>query len=312
MKILVVRLSSFGDIVLTFPFINELRRLYPDSEITFLTKPQYAEAAGLHPLINKVITYNPGINKTIKNSGFDVIFDLQKNQRTLLMLSFSGTKVFRVKKDTMKKRILAEFKINLLKSAPPVYKRYLLALKKYNSEASEEYTGTADLKCDEYTGEKEYIVVSPSSKHFTKRYPKQKFFEILEGVKKTIIFTGDDNETDREVCGYLESKIKRAVNMCGKSSFGKLAGLIKNSEMVICNDSGVLHLAEALGKKTIVFFGSTVKEFGFYPQLKSTIIYENKGLKCRPCTHIGRQNCPKGHFKCMNDIDTKGIKNLLN
>ncbi|MDD5362856.1 MAG: glycosyltransferase family 9 protein [Ignavibacteria bacterium] len=312
MKILVVRLSSFGDIVLTFPFINELRRLYPDSEITFLTKPQYAEAAGLHPYINKIITLNPEIRKQIKNSGFDVIFDLQKNQRTLLMLMFSDSMVFRVKKDTMKKRILAVFKINLLRSAPPVYKRYLLALKRFKNDASGEYTVTTDLKCDEYTGEKVYMVVSPSSKHFTKRYPKEKFLEILQGINKTIILTGDNNETDRDVCGYLESKLSNTMNMCGKSSFGKLAGLIKNSQMVVCNDSGVLHLAEALGKKTIVFFGSTVKEFGFYPQLKSTVIYENKGLKCRPCTHIGRQDCPKGHFKCMIDIDTKGIKNLLN
>ena len=82
--------------------------------------------------------------------------------------------------------------------------------------------------------------------------------------------------------------------------------------MVICNDSGVLHLAEALGKRTIVFFGSTVKEFGFYPQLETSVIYENKGLKCRPCTHIGRADCPKGHFKCMNEIDTGGIEKFFN
>ena len=80
--------------------------------------------------------------------------------------------------------------------------------------------------------------------------------------------------------------------------------------MVICNDSGILHLAEALEKKVFVTFGSTVKEFGFFPQLKSTTIFEIEKLKCRPCSHIGRDRCPKTHFKCMNNIILKTNENI--
>lgn len=307
-----VRLSSLGDVILTFPFVNEIKRLYPDSKLSFLVKPAYAGAARMHPGIDEVIEYTEDIKNSISGAGFDVIFDLQKNQRTYSLLRSAGTAVYRVKKDSAKKVILASFKVNLLKTFKPVYERYLTALKKYNTDARTVYTQTPDMKCGQnrYAGEK-YILVSPSSKHYTKRYPAEKFHELLKDVKTKIILTGDANETDMNVCAYLEKNLIGAVNLCGESDIADLAGLIKGAELVICNDSGVLHIAEALGKRTFVFFGSTVKEFGFYPQLESTTVLEDNDVKCRPCTHIGRADCPKKHFKCMNEIDTSPLKNEL-
>ncbi len=87
--------------------------------------------------------------------------------------------------------------------------------------------------------------------------------------------------------------------MCGKLDIPRLANILYNSEYVICNDSAILHLSESLGRKVVAIFGSTVKEFGFFPQLKDSKVLEVKGLECRPCTHIGRESCPEGHFKCM-------------
>ena len=78
-----------------------------------------------------------------------------------------------------------------------------------------------------------------------------------------------------------------------------LSNVIFNSDEVICNDSAILHLSEAVGKKVTAVFGSTVKEFGFFPQLKESLVIENKDLNCRPCTHIGKAFCPQTHFRCM-------------
>lgn len=313
LKILAVRLSSLGDIILTYPFVNEIKRLYPGSELVFLTKEQYAEAAEMHPGIDKILIYNAESRKAIAGYGFDVIFDLHRNQRTLKMLSSAGTRVIRVKKDSVKKIVLAAFKVNLLKDYAPVYRRYLNALKEFNSAASDEYTGTPGLLSGESRINGRYILVSPSSKHFTKRYPADRLLNLVRNVKTTIVLTGDSNETDVDVCSYLEKNLYNAVNLCGKTGLKELAGLIRNAELVICNDSGVLHLAETLGKKAFVFFGSTVKEFGFYPQLETTVVMENNNLECRPCTHIGRSDCPKKHFRCMLDIDTTPLeKELIN
>jgi heptosyltransferase-2 len=221
-------------------------------------------------------------------------------------------KVFRVIKESWKKIILVKFKINLLKNFIPVYKKYLNALKKFDDRTKTDFTlSELSIKTGEFVNEK-YIVLSPSSKHFTKRLPEDRFIQLLKGLKTKIILTGDNNQIDNEVCSHLDSQFDNSLNLCGKLSFSELAGVIKGSEFVVCNDSGVLHLAEALGKKVFVFFGSTVKEFGFFPQLESTSVYEIEGLNCRPCTHIGRSECPKGHFKCMKEIDVNQVRLKIN
>lgn len=310
-KILIIRLSSFGDIVLTFPFINEVRRLYPDAVIEMVTKPQYVELARLHPAVGNVIPFERTMKSFLEDMNFDVVFDLQRNLNSRRILP-SGIKTIKVVKESWKKIILVKFKINLLKDYIPVYKKYLNALKKFDERVNTDYT-QSDLKVvtDESVKDK-YVVLSPSSKHFTKRLPGSKFVSLLKGLKTKIVLTGDDNETDLDICRNFGKELDNPVNLCGKLSFPELAGIIKDSEFVVCNDSGVLHLSEALGKKVFVFFGSTVKEFGFYPQLLSTNVSEVTGLKCRPCTHIGRNNCPEGHFKCMNDIDINQVRLKIN
>jgi heptosyltransferase-2 len=310
-KILIIRLSSFGDIVLTYPFINELRRLYSDARIEMVSKPQYVDLVKLHPYVDEAIPFDRNMKYYLDSRKYDVVFDLQRNINSRRIAPL-GTKVIRVVKESWKKLILVHFKVNLLKETISVYRKYLNALKKFDNRANTDFT-TTDLRVipSDFVSDK-YIVLSPSSKHFTKRLPEDKFALLLKDLKIKIVITGDDNETDKEICRYFETQFNNSLNLCGKLSFPELTDVIKGAEFVVCNDSGILHLAEALGKKVFVFFGSTVKEFGFFPQLKTTEVEEVMGLKCRPCTHIGRKDCPKGHFKCMNDIDVKQIRLKIN
>ena len=310
-KILIIRLSSFGDIVLTYPFINELRRLYPEAVIDMVSKPQYVDIVKLHPFIDEVIPFDKNMKHILDNRKYDVVFDLQRNFNSR-KIAPSGTKVIKVVKESWKKLILVHFKVNFLMETIPVYRKYLNALKKFDNRVNTDFITTdLNVKPNGFVSDK-YIVLSPSSKHFTKRLPEGKFALLLKDLKAKIVITGDNNETDNEVCRYFDTQFNNSLNLCGKLSFPELAGVIKDAEFVVCNDSGILHLAEALGKKVFVFFGSTVKEFGFFPQLKTTEVEEVAGLKCRPCTHIGRKDCPKGHFKCMNDIDVKQIRLKIN
>jgi len=309
-KILVIRLSSFGDIVLCYPFLKKLREANPDSEIYFLTKRIYAELIKLSGLVDTILVYEDykKPRKFIKENKFDAIYDLHKNIRSYSLTLFLKSEVKRYTKSTLQKAILVLTKINLLKDSAPVFKRYLNTL---SQNANYNYESVLKDFSEERIIEDKYILVSPSSKHFTKRLPKEKFLEILKGINQKIILTGDDNEVDKEICDYLKNSLPNCKDLSGKLTFKGLANVIKNSEFVICNDSGVLHLAEAIGKKTFVFFGSTVKEFGFYPQLKSTEIFEVENLKCRPCTRIGKSKCPKGHLNCLNKIDTEFVKNKI-
>jgi ADP-heptose:LPS heptosyltransferase len=311
-KILVIRLSSFGDIVLTYPFISALKKSFPNSDIHYLTKEKFSPLVKMHNGVDDILIYKnesiSDLRKLIKKNNYDLILDIHKNIRSVFSTIFLKPEIVRYSKGTLEKLLFVSFKLNLIKDIIPVYKRYLLALHKVHFLDNFDFT-TTDLNFTKEPLVKElYILIAPSSKHFTKALPKEYFAEVIKNSRnKKIVLIGDDTKADKSVCSYLESVSENVINLCGKSDFNTLANLIYNSELVLCNDSGVLHLAESLGKKIIVFFGSTVKEFGFYPQLKSTFVFENNNLKCRPCTHIGKSECPKKHFKCMNEFDKNEI-----
>jgi ADP-heptose:LPS heptosyltransferase len=307
-KILVIRFSSFGDIVLSYPFISLLRKSFPDSEINFATKEKYYDLVKMHRDINNILVLKnesvDELRKLIKKNNYDLIFDIHKTIRSVFSTIFLKPEIIRYKKDTLKKLLLVSLKLNLIKKTTPVYKRYLLALHKIHYIEKFDFI-TTDLVFNREPIIKEpYILIAPSSKHFTKTLPKELFHKVIKEIKnRKIVLIGDDTDIDKSICNYLSGFSQNILNYCGKTDFNILTNLIYNSEMVLCNDSGILHLAEAVRKKVIVFFGSTVKEFGFYPQLDSTIVFENNNLKCRPCTHIGKNECPKKHFDCMNKFD---------
>jgi len=77
--------------------------------------------------------------------------------------------------------------------------------------------------------------------------------------------------------------------------------------VVLTNDSGLLHLASALKKSVVAIFGSTTEELGFFPSTTKNIVIQNTNLKCRPCSHVGRNKCPKDHFKCMEEITSNEV-----
>lgn len=309
-KILIIRFSSLGDIILSFPLINALKKEYPESEIHYLTKSVYKTILELNPAISKIILFNgqplSELKSEIKNDGYDLVLDIHKNFRSILLTLFSGLNVKRYRKDTIKKFLLVKFKINLFKEIIPVYKKYINAVGDEFAKKFSHYT-TTELEFDRTPKyDFNYIVIAPSSKHFTKTYPKEKFVDYVKASAIKVILVGDESNKDKEICGYIEKETS-AINLCGRLSYAELANVIFNSEYVVTNDSAILHFSEMLGKNVKAIFGSTVKEFGFFPQLENSVVIENKNLKCRPCTHIGLPACPLGHFKCMNEIQIKKL-----
>lgn len=309
-KILIIRFSSLGDIILSFPLINALKKEYPESEIHYLTKSAYKSLLELNPLISKIIVFDgqqlSEVKSVINIGKYDLVLDIHKNFRSVLLTLFSGLSIKRYKKDTIKKFLLVKFKINLFKEIIPVYLKYVKSVGSWFAEKYKSYS-TSLLKFEkEKKYDFNYIAVAPSSKHFTKTYPKEKFVEFINKSEYKVVLVGDESSKDKEICKYIEVETG-AINVSGKLSYSELANVIFNSEYVITNDSSILHFSESLGKKVKAIFGSTVEEFGFFPQLTNSIVFENKNLKCRPCTHIGLPACPLGHFKCMNEIQIEKV-----
>ena len=303
---MVIRLSSLGDIILSFPLVNKLRGKFPDAEIHFLTKVEYIEILKLNPAIDKIITLKSSLKdsrKEISSNKYDLTLDIHKNFRSIYISSFNGKKVKRYRKDNFRKFLLVNFKIDLLKDAVPVYRKYLNTIGEYIIGEDHNFS-VSQLNFDrsaKVTGK--YIVIAPSSRHFTKTYPKEKFVNFINefhnSVNAKFVLVGDNSERDKSICKYITEHCNDVTDLCGNLSINELAGVLHNSYNIITNDSAILHFSEALGKSVTAVFGSTVKQFGFFPQLIDSRVMEVKDLKCRPCTHIGRENCPEGHFKCM-------------
>ena len=318
-KILIIRLSSLGDILLTTPVIRALSKKYPDSQIDYVVRKQYSSSLRYNPLISSLYLYEKEKVKNIKDQirkmKYDLVIDLQNNLRSRVLASGLKTKVKRFKKPTFKKLLLVWTKINLLKDIKPIPVRYAEAAALTLDDNGLDLFIPENISPKLDAGKK-YIGICPGAKHFTKRWPEEYFVELgnkLNGQEfTTVIFGGKD---DRELCRVISSKIENSINLCNNDNLLQTACDMKQCQRIICNDSGLMHTAIAVRAPITAIYGSSVREFGFIPYLSDNTILENNSLSCRPCSHIGKSSCPQLHFKCMKEIKPntvfEHIKNYL-
>ncbi len=316
-KILIARFSSLGDILLTTPVVRALRYKYPQAQIDFLLNDEYKQVYEFNPYVNNLLLRRKNINendlvKKIKAENYDLIVDLQNSFRSRKLLKNTGVmrKVF--KKPTLNKFLLVKFKINRFKEIIPIPVYYAGAFGNLELDGKGlDLFLPEDLKAD-LKGKEKYIGLCPGSRHFTKMWPVEYFIELgkmLTGKGFTVVLFG--GKDDKKITDEISVNIKGAVNLCNDNNLFATAVNMKKCELVVCNDSGLMHTASAVGTPLIAIFGSTVKEFGFAPYKAESLILENNLLNCRPCSHIGRSNCPEKHFKCMLEITPHTVYNNI-
>jgi heptosyltransferase-2 len=323
-KILIIRFSSIGDIVLTTPVIRCLKKqLEGDVEIHYLTKDSYKSLLENNPYVAKVHSIKKSTNEVIEvlqNEHFDYVVDLHKNlrssrvKRKLEGLSFSFVKL------NWQKWLLVNFKINRMPKIH-IVDRYLQSVKALGVENDEEGLdyflpeGMEETQLLPEGFSKTYIAIVLGATHATKRLPDTKFKELVTNIKQPIILIG--GKEDANLGNTLEEiDSKKIFNAAGKMSLNESAVLLKHASAVITHDTGMMHIAAAFQKKIISIWGNTVPDFGMYPYLNKESsskfkVIENNNLNCRPCSKIGFDKCPKGHFKCMNDLSIQEITDSI-
>lgn len=318
-NILVIRLSSLGDILLTTPFIRSINKKYPDIKIDFILKEQYREILQFNPYISKVYEFKKSskdrrlLFKTIKKNKYDLVIDLQNNFRSSRIRRMIHAPAVKFKKRTLAKFLLVKFKYNLLREAPPIPNRYAQVLDnfKLDDEGLDFHLpGSATSQLGDFN---KYIGFAPGSRHFTKMWPLQYFAELgnllMSKGYLVVLFGG---KSDLQICYELSVKIPGAINLCNDDKIFNTAIDMKKCRAVVCNDSGLMHIACSLKISVLAIFGSTVKEFGFMPYNCKGSVLENIGLYCRPCTHIGKESCPEDHFRCMLELSSQSAFDKLN
>lgn len=326
-KILIIRLSSIGDIVLTTPIIRCIKTQIPKVQVHYLTKANNAIILNNNPYVDRIITFNGSLSETIKllkKENYTYVIDLHKQIRSFIirLRLFRPSKTFNSLR--IKKWLLVKWKLDKLPEKH-IVDRYFEATKglDYNIVndgkgldyflADEDYISPDALPLSFQDG---YIAVVVGSKHQTKQIPTEKLVQLCQGIKKSIVLLGDKN--DRQKAIEVENAIgARVFNACGAYNLNQTSSLISNSVGVITPDTGLMHIAAALNKNTISVWGNTVPQFGMYPYFPKdskakVFIFEKKGLVCRPCSKLGFKECPKKHFECMLSIDFEKIVSIAN
>lgn len=317
-KLLIIRFSSIGDIVLTTPVIRCLYNQHSDIEIHYVTKNSFAHILEANPYISKVYSFKSSLNEVIpalKEEKYDYIVDLHKNLRSNLVLLNLLRPSSSFNKLNLEKWILVKFKINKLPDVH-IVDRYLAAANKLNIVndnrgldffiPEESLVDVKELFPQFSNG---YVGFVIGGNHGTKLLPVHKIIEVCKGINLPVVILGGTEDFVRgqqiqEVLGA------NAVNACGKYKLMQSASIVQQARCIITNDTGLMHIAAAFNKPIVSVWGNTVPEFGMFPYLKENVPQlkaEVNNLKCRPCSKIGYKKCPLEHFKCMNDQDSNRI-----
>ncbi len=306
MKILIIRFSSIGDIVLTTPVIRCLKE-QTNAEIHYLTKSSFLPVLQNNPYIHKIHTLSSVFEKNVaelKKEKFDYVIDLHHNLRSLRFKKALATNSFSFNKLNIEKWLMVNLKWNRLPNTH-IVDRYLDTCKSLgviNDNKGLDYfiakEEEVNLNTLDPIFQKGYIALVIGAQHSTKRLPLHQLEKFCRKCNKPIIVLG--GKEDAAHAWHLEKIApERIYNACGKYSINESASLVKQAEKVVSHDTGLMHIAAAFKKEIFSVWGNTIPEFGMYPYQTNYHNFEVKNLSCRPCSKIGYINCPKKHFKCM-------------
>lgn len=318
MKILVVRFSSIGDIVLTTPVLRCIKQQLKDVELHYVTKHNFLSVIENNIYVDKVFTIKDSLKDVIpqlKKENYDYVIDLHHNIRTLKLKTALGKKSFSFNKLNWEKFLIVNFKKNKL---PPIHivDRYFETLQslgvKNDGKGLDYFINEKD-EVDIPSSlptlfHEDYNALVVGGSYFTKQIPINKLKEICAKSTLPLVLLGGKEDAAIAEQVYQLHKNK-TINLCGKLNLNQSASIIQQANKVITSDTGLMHIAAAYKKDIISLWGNTIPEFGMGPYLAGTNseVWEVKNLSCRPCSKLGYKKCPKGHFKCMNDIEIKSI-----
>jgi len=310
-KILIIRFSSIGDIVLTTPVIRCIKKQVPNAEVHFLTKQSFVNIVEPNPYLTKVWGLGSDwsiLLAALKQEAFDVVIDLHHNLRTLKVKRALKAKAYSFNKLNVEKWLLTNFKINRL-PAIHIVDRYLAtaeAIGVSNDMQGLDYfipeaarVSVAQLPVTHRNG---YVGVVIGAALATKQLPLSKLKALCAAIEQPIVLLGGPEDA---VNGQLLADInqEKIFNACGKFKLHESASLVQQAKVIVTHDTGLMHIAAAFKKPIISIWGNTVPAFGMGPYYGNAevanALFEVSDINCRPCSKIGYKQCPKGHFKCM-------------
>lgn len=325
-RILVMRYSSLGDVALTNPVLDGLRAAFPKSEVYFATKKRYAPAVQHHPVLTGVLPLRGSGPfgflrhlKEIREVKPDLSLDLHDSLRTHLLAPFLGKgRVLTYDKQAVLRRMLVgkggagqstHTIQKYLKVLEPLGVRPHLKIhfQVHVSKANQSYL--RDFVEHRKIAHSQLVLgIGPGSIWKTKRWMPERYAELasrlVENYRCKLFWFGSKDEAPliKSIQGRMRgSLLERGICLAGETTLEQSIALMGRCEVFIGNDSGLTHLASGRGCRVVVIYGSTTTSLGFEPWGPHSTV-EVANLPCRPCHVHGRNSCPLGHFKCMEEL----------
>ena len=323
LKILIIRFSSIGDIVLTSPVIRIAKQQIEGAQVHLVTKKVFCPIVTANPYLDKVHVLGDDLKPLIeelKQEGFTHVIDLHNNLRSRKIKKALKLPSKSFKKLNIEKWLAVNFK--QIHKLPNIHIVDLETLSEFN--VKNDHKGLdyfipekdiVDLKNLPETHRTEYLAWVIGGSYATKMLPNEKIIEVLRRTEKPIILLGGPEDAENGEL-IVEKLGPNVFNACGKFNINQSASLVEQAAKVLSNDTGLMHIAAAFNKPILSFWGNTIPEFGMYPYMpenpeKSTIV-QVADLNCRPCSKLGYKQCPKKHFQCMQLIDSGKVVEWIN
>ncbi|MCK4537404.1 MAG: lipopolysaccharide heptosyltransferase II [Candidatus Krumholzibacteria bacterium] len=324
-RILVIRFSSLGDLVLMLPMLRALRMEHPTSVIEVVTKARFGDlfksVAGvdrLHLLKEEDITGLSRMVSLLRRHKYDLLIDAHNVIRSrALSLMLRADRKIRLRKEHMKKILLIKGRRPIAEGFTSQIDRYLeitdsIGVPRPNSrtllETSEETRLTVSEKLDiNGRGDRDLVAIAPGARWASKRWPEESFNQVannLAGRGFCVLLVGNGEE--RELCERIRNNNPHIINLAGNLKIHETAAALEISRCLVTNDSAPMHLAEAVDTPVVAIFGPTIREFGFSPHLPHSILVDN-AMECRPCSRNGSVSCRFGTLECLTSIDSERV-----
>lgn len=308
MKVLVIRFSSIGDIVLTTPVLRWLHE-QKQAEVHYLTKSSFINLVKHNPAVSKVHSLGNKIEDTIKvlkKEHFDIVIDLHKNLRSKKVSKSLDAKYITFNKLNVRKWLFVNFKINLLPKKHIVdrYAEALAPLKLDTNDRAIDYFFPANHSFDlaQYgLAANDYICIVIGGSYTTKQIPSSTILDIIKRLNLNSVLLGGGDSDAKKAAEIMQNGNTQTINLVNKISLTDSAYVMQQSSSVITSDTGLMHIASAFEVPIHAVWGNTHPDFGMYayrPNGKKITDYQ-VSLPCNPCSKLGSDKCPREHFDCM-------------
>ncbi len=334
-RILAIKFSSIGDIVLTTSPIKTLKNIFPNAKIDIITRSDFVPLLEGLKYIDNIISFerSAGFGKLIKtgkwinNSNYDLIIDFHNSLRSNIIKMMIRNKVFRsLQKPRWQRFLLFRFRKNLFSAdfsqLQLLHKPIASLLSDSDFPSPELFVSDQErFNADELLKIKginsEYIALIPGAAWHQKTWSTQNYHDLILKIKEIedidFVILGGRND---KICSDLASYDKSYLNLQGETNLRESMAIIANAKFCIGSDTGFIHAAEALGKDVVLILGPTSRETGAGINRDSSVLIQNDEVWCRPCSQNGKRKCYRDQQYCLTtitlEIVLQQMRSLLN